>query len=199
MMRLLLLLPVLAFAATPKPGMLAPSSTTGQVVSLSWSNPTTNTDGSALAITDITQIRLTYGPCGGNSPVYQASVTGQFVGLGGVTHADSPPLPAGTYCFLAYTSANEGGAVVEGPATNVLQVSVGSAPPTGPVSTSPTVYMVVTGANTYTTLPVGTAPLGTPCIATAPLFNAPPYMIIPWAAVTYSGKLQPHAVITTCQ
>lgn len=138
------------------------ASPAGQVVALTWTNPAANTDTSVLAATAITQTRITYGGCGGASPVFQSSVMGQFTAAGGVTHANSPVLTPGTYCFIAFTTALEPGGAVEGPGSNAAQ-GVVVAGTTTPVTVATTAYMEVPRVNGFGFLAIATVPLGTPC------------------------------------
>jgi hypothetical protein len=82
-------------------------------------------------------------------------------------------------------------------------------PPTAPTpgspsvslaSTSTIVYAMVNGENTFSALIVGSAPLATSCDATHAVEAAGVgYYVIPWTAVTFSGKLKSHTVYANCQ
>jgi hypothetical protein len=68
---------------------------------VSWTNPTTYTDGTALVAADITSTTVEYGSCVGTSFGVKA---GQSVVTGAGTSVVITLVP-GTYCFRAATTA----------------------------------------------------------------------------------------------
>ncbi len=70
-----------------------------------WTNPTQNTDGTAIPATgpgSIASTTVEYGPCNAAQTAL-ASVTGTFSGTGSATTATSPNLAPGTWCAQART------------------------------------------------------------------------------------------------
>jgi hypothetical protein len=94
-------------------------------VTANWVNPTQYTDGSALAVTAITQTRIEYGTCVSGAFGVKA---GEFVSAGNDTSQVSPNLAPGTYCLRAYTTASG----VESAASNIATVSVAQPAPRPP-------------------------------------------------------------------
>lgn len=96
------------------------------VVNLSWAHPTVylNPDGttSPLAVSEITQTRIAFGPC---TSADTFTPTSQVIATGGKTTA-SVSIPTDGYCFVAYTTAS--GSTAEGVASNIATHGIGSQP-----------------------------------------------------------------------
>jgi len=82
-----------------------PSFALANVITLSWVPALAYTDGSTELATDIGSSTVQYGPCSATTPLTLASVTGTFTAQGGKNSAQSPDLPAGTYCFEVTTNS----------------------------------------------------------------------------------------------
>lgn len=138
-------------------GLAAHAST----VTVSWTNPTQYTDGSALAASDITQTRVEYGTCSG---ALFGSKLGQFTVAGNGTSGTSPQLAPGTYCFQAFTTA----AGVESAASVAVSGVVPQPAPKPPVlkTTVAIAYAPVQGSFGLAQVrAVGLVAIGTPCDA----------------------------------
>lgn len=125
---------------------------------VSWTHPTTYTDGSALALTDISQTRIEYGTCAGTAFGTKA---GEQIATGTATTVTITNLAVGTWCFRGYTTAK---GVESGPSVVASKVVPQAAtnPPT--LSTITTVaYSVIKWRTQYALIPAGTVPLGTAC------------------------------------
>lgn len=134
-------------------------------VNLSWTNPTTYTDNTAIGSTDITQTRIEYGSCSGTAFGTKA---GQQIVNGSAT-ADAITLAAGTYCFRAYTTALG----VESAASSVTTATVTQSAPNPPVlkTVSTTAYIAVGSGRRVAMIPAGTVPKGTVCQASKSLLG----------------------------
>lgn len=115
-----------------------------------WVNPTQYADGTALAATDITQTRLEYGTCtGSGSTLDVGTVQGQFIAQGGLQHATSPALTAGTYCVRAYTTAKGLESVASSPAATIT-FAVPQAPPNAPARVTVTAVVSSGAPSSFT-------------------------------------------------
>lgn len=143
---------------------------------VTWTQPTQYTDGTALALADISQTRVEYGTCSGTAFGTKA---GEQIATGTGTTLTVNSLPAGTYCLRAYTTAKG----VESAASSVASAVVPQSPPKPPVlvTVTTTAYAVTVNGWRFAMVPVGTVPLGTACRADLKIagFNA-----IPTSAVT---------------
>lgn len=184
---LLLLLPGMAFAT---------------LVTVSWTNPTQYTDGTAMPGTDIGSTTVQYGSCSSSSPLSVATVAGTFTAQGGTTHAQSPDLPAGTYCFQAITnSLSAGSSVPSVAASAVIAKNAGAPAITGTtaqlVTASTAVYLATQIPDGWAFTQVGTVPAGTPC---DPTQGVGAYNVVPQKGitVTWSTAVQPLAIVAPC-
>lgn len=172
------------------------------VVTVSWSNPTTYTDGSAMPGTDIGSTTVQYGSCSSSSPLSVATVAGSFTAQGGTTHAQSPDLPAGTYCFQAITNSLTLGSSAPSVAASETIAKNPGAPALGALSTQ----LVTSGTAIYlaTQIPdgwaftqVGTVQVGTPCDASQGVNT---YNVVPQKGitVTWLTAVQPLSIVAQC-
>lgn len=146
-------------------GMLLCSAAHAQAasVTVTWTNPSTNADGSALASTAITGTRVEYGSCSGTAFGVKSSET---ITTGAVTSTVFT-LGPGTYCFRAYTRSAAG----ESAASNVASKTIVAPVPSPPtlVTIAVAAYDVRLEGNTYVAWrQVGTLPTGSPCYADVP-------------------------------
>jgi len=182
--------------------LLLPTITFATVVTISWTNPTTYTDGSALPGTDIGSTTVQYGPCSTTTPLSVTTVAGTFTAQGGTTHAQSPDLPAGTYCFQAITnSLSQGSSVASVAVKDAIAKNAGApalATPTNQLVTSGTaVYLATLIDDGWAFTQVGTVPVGTPCDATQGVnqYNEVPQKGV---TVTWQTAVQPRSIVALC-
>jgi len=169
---------------------LAPAATAA-TVTVDWTNPAFNTDGTPLAASSITRTRIEYGTCAGAAFGTKA---GEFVTAGAVITATSPNLAAGTYCFRAFTTA--GG--VESDPTGAVQAVVAPPKPNPPANlraAARVAYTVIKQRDRFVMLPVGTVPAETAC---DPAQGVNGYNVVPRAAVSWSGNVRPDVVVAQC-
>ena len=146
---LLALLPLTALAAS---------------VTVTWTHPTQNTDGTALALANIASTRVEHGTCSGTAFGTKA---GEAVVPAPAT-TTTFDLGPGTHCFRAYTKTVAAVGGLESSPSGVASKVVPFPPPNPPVITVVNIvaYEVQThpmwgnrlGRN------VGTVPLGTECV-----------------------------------
>lgn len=91
-----------------------------------WSAPTTNTDGSALPASQITQYRMEYGTCVGTA---FGTRIGDVLVAGNALTATTPNLGPGTYCLRVYTKTS-----VEGPSSGTASIVVPVPTPNAPTN-----------------------------------------------------------------
>jgi len=127
---------------------------------VTWTNPTTYTDGTAIATGDISQTRIEYGSCNGAAFGTKA---GEQTVTGAGTTLTINSLGAGTYCFRGFTTAKG----VESAASNVASKAVPQAAPNPPtlVTVATTAYVAVKWRDRYVMLPLGTVAKGVACRA----------------------------------
>lgn len=126
---------------------------------ITWTNPTTRTDGSAL--TGAVSTRVEWGTCNGAA---FGSAVGEKTATGTST---TVTLPAGSYCFRAFTRDSAG---LESAASNVIAKLIPAAPPNPPVlvTISTVAYELKLFPNGFWHLAAtGTVPLGVPCTPVA--------------------------------
>lgn len=128
-------------------------------VSLSWTPPTTATDGSALTGTAaLTQYRVEYGSCVGTGFGVKG---GEFIVTAPAASATSPNLPAGTYCFRIYAK-NSGGESLTSNVTSPKTIPVAPPnPPTNLTAADPVAFQYDTQTKSMTR--VGFTATGTSC------------------------------------
>jgi len=182
---------------------LLPQWALATVVTVSWTNPTAYTDKSVMPGTDIGSTTVQYGTCSTTTPLAVATVAGTFTAQGGTTHAQSPDLPAGAYCFQAVTNS-----LCCGPsdpsvaAQDVITrpgVPVVSGTTNQVVTTSTTAFTLVKQHDAQLMLAVGSVPLGTACITDeGALSHGVFYTAVPKVSVTLSGTVSPDIVYALC-
>ena len=132
-------------------------------VTATWTHPTQNTDGSALAIVNIASTRIEHGTCSGTAFGVKA---GEVVVPGPAT-TTTIALPPGTHCFRAYTRAVAAVGGLESGPSGVVSKVVPFSPPNPPVITVVNVvaYEIKPHPRGVVGLgrSVGTVALGTAC------------------------------------
>ena len=147
----------------------------GQAV-VTWTNPTSYVDASALAPADISQTRIEYGTCAGAA---FGTKVGEVATTGAVTTTTITGLAAGTWCFRGYTTAKGAESAPSVVATKVVPQAAPNPPTLATITT--TAYAPRLNGRQVVMAPVGTVPLGTACNKNVRL--AGKYQI-PTAAVT---------------
>jgi len=173
--------------------LLLPLQALAGSVTLTWTPPTQNTDGTEL--TDLAGYRLYWGTSSGN---YPSSVT---IDNPGVTSYVLDGLAAGTYYFAATafnTAGVESDYSVEATKA-VLQdpVAPQPAPPSNltVVETDMTAYAISQTEDRLVTYPVGTVVAGTSC---DPSMTVNGKYLVPRSAVQWAGTVQPQVVVAEC-
>lgn len=164
-------------------------------VSLSWTAPTQNTDGSTIGTADaVTSYTILYGLCNGGAlpaspqtqtvaaPALSASVTG---------------LTAGLWCF-AMTATNK--LNLTSAQTNIATKTILASPPNPPGNLTigaQTVYQFIGTADKVAMLPVGTAPANAPCDPAQAVIG---YYVVPQAGIkiAWFGNVKPKVVFGQC-
>jgi hypothetical protein len=139
---------------------------------LTWTAPTKNCDGSAL--TSLTGYDLLYGQGHVALPLTPLSktITGLTPGTWWFSLASVTPAARSEFVTVTKVVA-----------------------PAEFKTTSTTAYTIVKKPDGLVFLPMGTVPVGTLCNAALPIG---PYFVIPRAAVTRSGTINPDVVVATC-
>jgi hypothetical protein len=171
---------------------------------LSWTHPTTYTDGTALPISQIARTEVEYGLCNAGRTGFLASPVPVIV-----TVAPPPAtrvvtgLAPGTWCFrartVATTSTTPSAWTVNTDGTLASKVIL-QAPPSAPTnltiaSADLSVYVVLKRVNRFVMVKVGTAPAGTPCIADQTVNG---YFAVPREVVQWAGTVREDVVVASC-
>lgn len=160
-------------------------------VTLTWTPPTQNTDGSEL--TDLAGYRIYYGTA---SASYTQTIE---VANPGATSLVVEGLAEGTYYFAATAInasgiesdySNEAAKVVEPPPTT-------PAPPSGlaVLADNLTAYALSMTDDVLRLYPIGTVPPGTPCDGS---MSANGKHLVPASAVNYETTQRPRVVVAEC-
>ena len=179
---------------------IACGSVSAAIVTLTWFNPTTKTDGTALLAAQITGTRIEYGTCSGSAFGVKA---GEVITTGAVVTA-TVDRPAGTHCFRAY--ARIAGAVpnstIESAPSNVAQKVILEAPPNPPTNLAVqalVAYDITKRPGRVVMLPVGTVPAGTICNGQEAVIAAgAAYYAVPTTAATWYGNVRPDIIYAVC-
>jgi hypothetical protein len=157
----------------------------GQAV-LTWTAPTTNTDGSAL--TDGLGYKIYYGTTSTN--LNQNVLVN---GIGTLTYTVAN-LPAGTWYFAATTRATSGESAKTGTVSTTIVPSLPS-PPSGLVVVGLVAHVIKQTKDNVSLVAVGTVPNGTAC-DTSKTVNG--MYVVPSAAVTWFGSVRSEVVLAQC-
>ncbi len=170
--------------------LLFTSATLAGSVTLNWTPPTENEDGTPL--TDLREYHIYYGTTQGG-PYPTLVHTNAAVNTWTIDN-----LAEGTYCFVA-TALND--ADVESVWSNEACKTVGPSPPNPPtgLTIDPqnlVAYTVNKLDDAFLLIPVGEAPVGTAC---DPDNSANGHFVIPVSSVTmYNIASQPPVVVANC-
>ncbi len=139
---------------------------------VSWTNPTTRTDGTALPSSQIGSTRVEWGTCSGSA---FGSALGNQSATGTATSTIINNLAPGTYCFRAATVDAAG---LQSGWSNIASKVVPVAPPSPPVivTVATTAYVFkVTQRGLLKLVKSGTVPLGVAC---TPLPGLPTFGLV---------------------
>jgi hypothetical protein len=165
---------------------------------ITWTNPTQNTDGTAIPATGagaLTGTRVDYKLCSATTAPQAVTVPAPAAST--VVTGLAP----GTWCFTAFSTNNQSQTSV---ASNTAQKTI-AAPP--PVPNPPTIVTIETTAyeiqirgNGEIVLGrnVGTLALGTPC-GNGPITTAGSYYVVDPQAVEFSRTAKSALVVAKCQ
>lgn len=139
--------------------LLAGSAFAGEAT-VTWTNPTTRTDGSALTASQIGSTKIEWGTCQGSS---FGAAAGSASAVGAATSLVVPSLPAGTDCFRVATIDAAG---LQSDWSAVASKVVPVAPPNPPVIVTVSTYAYefrprVLGG--FKLVRVADVPMGVPC------------------------------------
>jgi len=170
--------------------LLLPLQALAGSVTLTWTPPTENTDGTEL--TDLAGYRLYWGTSSGAYTDGSVSIDSP-----GVTIYVVDNLPAGTYYFVA-TAVNSAG--IESDYSNEATKTVLPPQPAPPlnltvVETDMTAYAISQTEDRLVTYPVGTVEAGTSC---DPSMTVNGKYLVPRSAVQWAGTVQPQVVVAEC-
>ena len=163
-------------------------------VTVTWTHPTQNTDGTALPLASIASTRVEYGSCSGSAFGTKAGEV--TVTAPGTTATIT--LAPGTHCFRAYTRTVAAAGGLESGPSNAASKVVPFPPPNPPVITVVNIvayeiqYHPVHGPRLGRN--VGTVPLGTACGVAI----TGDYHEVPLDAVTLSKMPKSAIVVAQC-
>lgn len=149
----LLILMLVGFVATPAHG---------GTISGSFTYPTTFTDGSTLAQSQIASVRVEYGTCAGTA--FGTELARTLVAPPATTFTFTL-VPPGTYCVRAFTVTTAAAGAQESSTSSVASKTIPFPPPNPPLLTiATTAYELRRYSNgTLRFVQVGTVPRGAPC------------------------------------
>lgn len=167
--------------------LLLPFAALGGTVSLTWVNPTTRTDGTAL--TDLTSLNVYRS----TSAAGLATAT-KYASLAAPAQAYTDPTATdGTTYFYAITAVDsKGGESSQSNVASKLVPNAPPSPPTGLAVTAVTAYQAVPGANgDLVVSAIGTVPASTPCDPLhGVIVGGITYNEVPKSAVTFKGSIR---------
>jgi hypothetical protein len=163
--------------------------------SISWLNPTTRTDGSPLAASEIAGTVVEWSVC--NTMGTFGTKLGDVFASGAATAITVNALPGGqTYCFRAFTRDTNG---LQSEASGVASKWIPSSPPKPPMLTTIAVVAYESrwdGSRYVAGKQIGTVELGQPC--TQPVTTAPGYAVIDPKLVKFSRKSKAQYILAQC-
>jgi hypothetical protein len=158
--------------------LLAPMAAwAGQAV-VSWANPTSRTDGAALAASEIAGTRVQWSQC--TSTGAFGTVAGEQTTTGTATSTTVLNLAAGNWCFRAFTRDTAGlESMASAVASKIVPSSAAPRPPTLTTIATTAYDARWDGMRYVAWRPVGSVPIGVACSATVPTVSG-------WGAVSRS-------------
>jgi len=174
--------------------IFAVSSAYGATATLTWTNPTTNTDDSPIPSSgpgSLASIRYEWGTCAGAA---FGTKSGENTLTPAGTTATVSNLGPGTWCFRVFAKNTYG---IESDASNVAVKIVPPPTPKPPLLSTITIAYETWRffGRTYLGRSVGTVPLGTPC---GELVTGRNWYEIPADAVALTRTPRPGPLVTQC-
>lgn len=166
-------------------------------VTVTWTNPTTRTDASALPASDLRGTRIERGTC--SAPNTFGTVAGEVLAPAGATSVVFDLAP-GVHCVRGFARAVSFTVpFLESAASNVASRTIDYAPPnppTGLTTQSSQAYDLNDRGGLGRV--VGIVPLHTPCGSLTVIKARLPYYSIDPAAVTFSRTPRPGRIVAVC-
>jgi hypothetical protein len=153
---------------------------------LSWTPPTTNTDGSPL--TDLGGYKIYYGPTSGNY------TNNQDLADPAAASAIVTDLTAGTWYF-AVTAYNSTGQESDFSNEATKDILLTPSPPGGLTVANLTAFTIVKQENRFVLVAVGTVPPDTPCDSSQSVNG---HYAVPRDSVTWGSNIEPLVVVADC-
>lgn len=174
-------------------------------LSISWINPTMNTDSTQIADVDhgaLAYTEITYSICNENNIDWPNAKT-HLVAADREQTTISVEGAAGEYCVVAQSVNSDG---QKSDISNLVSKSIENpvadrdftvpTPPTElAIGSDPTVYTIVRQPDKFLLLPVGTVPPNTPCIIDQSING---YNAVPVDQVQWTGSVRPVIVVAKC-
>ena len=163
---------------------------------LSWTHPTSYTDGTPLPLASITSSDITYGLCNAGKTAIAGTPTVVAVPAPAAARSVTG-LTNGSWCFQVRTAV--GASLSDYTAVVSKDVVLKPSPPSGLLVSVQTAFMAVRQNDAYVMLPVGTVPGGTKCDSNnGVLSGGKAYYAVPSAAVSWYGNTKPTVALATC-
>lgn len=162
---------------------------------LSWTQPTTNVDGSAIPASGTGRLvgnRVEWGTCS-TANVF-GTVIGQQAWTTPRTSYTVTGLAPATYCFRAFASTTYGESGPSAVASKTILPPMPN-PPGNIMVADLQVYTVIKTKDRFVLLPVGTVPAATPC---DPAQSVNGMNAVPRDAVQWTGTVQDDVVVARC-
>lgn len=164
-------------------------------LNISWTAPTTCTDGTPISGCAITKYTVYSGLQGQAKTVL--GTTGPTVTT--FSAANTGP---GNWCIQVSASSSGGEGPLSSEACKLVPVPAPGAPGTPTLTltvVAPLVFDAIKSADTLALLPVGSVPLGTRCDTTQGVVKSGiTYFVVPMSSVTLTGNIKPVAVVAQC-
>lgn len=174
--------------------LLVPLAAFGADRTVTWTNATENTDGSAIGTIQSTTVVW-----GATAAALSNSQTTNVKVVTGTAQTTTITLNPGTYYTAAYhTTANgkSGLSNVFGPFTIAAPVP---APPSGLTVVASTAFTSVKQRDAYVMVPVGTVAPSTTCLMDqGTISGGVTYYAVPRASVSFSASVRPEIVFAQC-
>lgn len=175
---------------------LMPSMLWAASADLSWTHPTSYTDGTPLPLASITSTDIAYGLCNAGKTAIAGTPTVVAVPAPAVSKSVTG-LTNGSWCFQARTAV--GASLSDYTAVVAKDVVLKPSPPSGLTVSVQTAFMAVRQNDAYVMLPVGSVPGGTKCDSNnGVIAGGKSYFAVPSSAVQWYGSTKPTVALATC-
>ena len=170
---------------------LIPTLALGASVTITWTLPTKNDDGTNL--TDLAGIKL-YRNTTATPPASPLTTTGPTA----TSYIDSTSPSGATVYYWAASTTPRGDSVLIGP-VSVVNAPAKPLPPSNLAVTATTAYVILRQDDRFVALPVGTVPRDTACdVNNGAIAAGVTYYAVPTSKVTWYGATQPTVVVAKC-